>query len=64
MMAMAYGAILTTWGIAGIVGPQVVAWLRDHYPQNASTYAFDVGAAFLLVGFVVSLGLRNPTGKA
>jgi OFA family oxalate/formate antiporter-like MFS transporter len=64
MMAMAYGAILTTWGTAGIVGPQVVAWLRDNYPQNASTYAFDVGAAFLLVGFVVSLGLRNPTRKA
>lgn len=63
MMATAYGAILTTWGSAGIVGPQVVAWLRDNYPQNASAYAFNVGAAFLLVGFLVSLGLRNPGKK-
>lgn len=60
MMAVAYGALLTTWGSAGIVGPQLVAWLRDNYPQNASTYAFYVGAAFLLAGFLVSLGLRNP----
>ncbi|HEY8905316.1 MAG TPA: OFA family MFS transporter [Rhodoferax sp.] len=64
MMAVAYGVILTTWGIAGIVGPQVVAWLRDNYPDHASAYAFNVGAAFLLMGFVVSLGLRNPVKKA
>ena len=64
MMATAYGALLTTWGSAGIVGPQLVAWLRDNYPQDASTYAFNVGAAFLLAGFVVSLGLRAPARKA
>ncbi len=64
MMATAYGALLTTWGSAGIVGPQLVAWLRDNYPENASAYAFNVGAGFLLVGFVVSLGLRNPARKA
>ena len=63
-MATAYGAILTTWGSAGIVGPQMVAWLRDNYPDNASTYAFYVGAAFLLAGFLVSLGLRNSVKKA
>lgn len=63
MMATAYGALLTTWGSAGIVGPQLVAWLRDNYPQNASTYAFNVGAGFLLLGFLVSLGLRNPVKK-
>lgn len=64
MMATAYGAILTTWGTAGIVGPQVVAWLRDNYPQNASAYAFNVGAVFLLAGFLVSLGLRDLAKKA
>lgn len=64
MMAVAYGAILTTWGSAGIVGPQMVAWLRDQYPQNASAYAFDVGAAFLFAGFLVSLGLSDPAKKA
>lgn len=64
MMATAYGAILTTWGVAGIVGPQLVAWLRDHYPQDASAYAFHVGAAFLLLGFLVSLGLRKTAATA
>jgi MFS transporter, OFA family, oxalate/formate antiporter len=64
MMGVAYGAILTTWGTAGVVGPQVVAWLRDKYPQDASSYAFNVGAAFLLAGLLVSLVLRNPAKKA
>ena len=64
MMGVAYGAILTTWGTAGVVGPQVVAWLRDNYPQDASSYAFKVGAAFLLAGFLVSLGWRTPAKKA
>jgi OFA family oxalate/formate antiporter-like MFS transporter len=64
MMATAYGAILTTWGAAGIVGPQLVAWLRDHSPQNATHYAFNVGAAFLLMGFLVSVGWRNSAKEA
>lgn len=61
MMATAYGAILTTWGSAGIVGPQLVAWLRDNHAQHASAYAFNLGAAFLLVGFLVSLGLPKKS---
>jgi len=64
LMPIAYGAMLTTWGSAGIVGPQLVAWLRDHHPEQASAYAFQIGAVFLLAGFVISFGLKKPPHQA
>jgi OFA family oxalate/formate antiporter-like MFS transporter len=64
LMAIAYGAMLTTWGSAGMVGPQLVAWLRDHHPEQASAYAFQIGAVFLLAGFVISFGLKNTSRQA
>ena len=36
-MALAYGVILTAWSAAGIVGPQVVAFLKDHYAEQAAS---------------------------
>jgi len=62
-MAAVYGAILTAWAAAGIVGPQIVAVIKDRSPANASMYSFIVGAAFLAVGLAVSLAIR-PTPKA
>jgi len=55
LMPIVYGIILTAWSLAGVVGPQVIAWLRDHYPKNASTLAFSMGAAFLFIGLLLSL---------
>lgn len=54
-MPAVYGAILTAWSVAGIVGPQIVAWLKDRQPQNAGSLAFYIGAAFLMIGFAFSL---------
>ena len=58
-MAVVYGTILTAWSAAGIVGPQIVAIIKDRFPQQASTYSFMMGAAFLIVGFLVTLLLNN-----
>ena len=60
-MPVVYGAILTAWSVAGIVGPQMVAWLKDHHPQNAASLAFYVGAAFLLAGLIFSCFISNKT---
>ena len=54
-MAVLYGCILTAWSTAGVVGPQVVAALKDRYGAQASGYAFALGAGLLLTGFLVSL---------
>ncbi len=59
LMPVAYGAVLTAWGCGGIVGPQLVAYLKDHYPQNAAHYAFLSAAGFLLIGLLISFVLDN-----
>ncbi len=64
LMPVVYGTILTAWSAAGIVGPQIVAWLRDHQGAEAAMYAFRMGAAFLAVGAVISLFLSDKPRKA
>ncbi len=55
LMPVLYGCILTAWSAAGIVGPQVIAWLKDRYGPQASGYAFALGAGLLMLGFLLSL---------
>ena len=62
-MSQVYGVILTAWSAAGIVGPQIVAYLKDHYPEHAAVYSFFVGAGFLGVGLLLSLKLQAPAAK-
>ncbi len=63
LMPVLYGAILTAWSAGGIVGPQVVAWLKDRHGAQASGHAFALGAILLAVGFVLSLLCRNTAKK-
>ncbi|MDD5677546.1 MAG: OFA family MFS transporter [Kiritimatiellae bacterium] len=66
LMPLVYGSILTAWGAGGIVGPQLVALIKDHAPQQASFYAFSAGAGFLALGFIAALMLtdKRHTSKA
>ncbi|MGB4586186.1 MAG: OFA family MFS transporter [Rectinemataceae bacterium] len=60
-MTVIYGVVLTAWAAGGVVGPQITAFIKDNVPERASTLSFLVGAAFVLMGFVVSLVL--PSSK-
>jgi OFA family oxalate/formate antiporter-like MFS transporter len=60
-MAQAYGAILTAWSAGGVIGPQIIASLKDYYPDHAATYSFIIGIVFLGIGFLLSLALRSKT---
>ena len=64
LMPSVYGAILTAWAAAGIVGPQVFAAFLDHLsPARASTWSFIVAGGFVVVGLVLSFLLpRTPMG--
>jgi MFS transporter, OFA family, oxalate/formate antiporter len=62
MMAVVYGVILTAWSAAGIAGPQIVALIKDAFPQDTGTaawYSFLTGACFLTLGLVLSFFLSN-----
>jgi OFA family oxalate/formate antiporter-like MFS transporter len=65
LMAAVYGAILTAWSIAGVVGPQIVAVLKDRVPGRASTLSFTIGAGLLGLGFLLSFLLSDkPAAKS
>jgi OFA family oxalate/formate antiporter-like MFS transporter len=53
-MSRVYGIILTAWSAAGILGPLMVASLKDNYPDRAIVYSFLLGILVLGIGFVFS----------
>lgn len=59
LMPALYGAALTAWGVGGIIGPQIVAYMKDNYPTNAGLYAFIIGSTILLIGLGLSYFYRG-----
>ncbi len=59
LMPVIYGTVLTAWSAGGIVGPQMVAVMKDFYGENASRYSFLLGASLLTLGFILSLILSD-----
>ncbi len=53
-MSRVFGVILTAWAAAGILGPLMVASLKDNYPDRAIVYIFLLGIHVLGAGFVFS----------
>jgi len=53
-MSRVYGVILTAWSAAGILGPLIVASLKDNYPDRAILYSFLLGVLMLGIGFIFS----------
>lgn len=59
LMPVVYGSILTAWGFAGIVGPQIVAFLKDNFANQAAQYTFLSASVLLLFGLILALKLNN-----
>ncbi len=59
LVSVVYGTILTAWSAGGVLGPQIVGFMKDQYPGNASTYSFIIGSVFLSIGFILTLILNN-----
>ena len=58
-MSVMYGTLLTAWAAAGVVGPMLVASVKDFYPDRAVIYCFLVGVMFLGAGFIFSFLATN-----
>ncbi|OGS37011.1 MAG: MFS transporter [Elusimicrobia bacterium RIFOXYB2_FULL_49_7] len=63
-MAPAYGLVLTAWSAAGVVGPQVTAYYKDHFGDKASAYSFLTSSIVLTIGFALSFLLKNKREKS
>ncbi len=64
LMPVVYGTILTAWSAGGVLGPQIVGFMKDRYSDNASTYAFVAGIILLFIGFIITLFLTNKPIKS
>ena len=51
-----HGRILTAWGIAGIVGPVLVSWLREVTNSYAVTLQFFAGC--FILNFIIAMVLK------
>lgn len=65
LMPAVYGTILTAWSAAGLIGPQLVALIKDRYPAGlypgrAASYSFAAACLILLLGFLVSCLIGSP----
>lgn len=58
LMASLYGIVLVAWGFGGIIGPQVTAYLSDHFPENAGVFSYYIGLGLLLLGLILSLSIK------
>ena len=56
------GSILTAWSAAGILGPMMVASLKDKYPDRAIVYSFLLGI-FVLGSASFSVFSSTTTGS-
>jgi MFS transporter, OFA family, oxalate/formate antiporter len=57
-----YGAMLTAWGIAGVVGPQLISYIRDSTGEYTS--AFYIIAGIMLVSAIIPFIVRPPAREA
>ncbi|UOE41629.1 MFS transporter [Chryseobacterium suipulveris] len=61
LMASVYGVTLTAWGIGGIFGPQIAAFMKDHFAADSALYSYSVALGLIATGLVLSLFLRKKT---
>lgn len=59
LMPVVYGTVLTAWGCGGIVGPQIVAFLKDNFEKQAAQYTFVSASVLLLLGLLITFVLSN-----
>ncbi|HZV81904.1 MAG TPA: MFS transporter, partial [Geobacteraceae bacterium] len=69
LMPAVYGVILTAWSAAGVGGPQLVATVKDRFPEElypgrASTISFAIGAGFLAAGLLLSFWVKNSDSSS
>ena len=63
LMAAIYGITLIGWGVDGVFGPQITAYMKDNFPENAGTYSFYIGLALIIIGFFLSLMIKTKKAE-
>ena len=62
-MPIVYGAALTAWGVGGILGPQITAYMKDHFSEDAGLYAYKVALVLIALGIGLSFFVKNKKAQ-
>ena len=65
-VASIYGITLIGWGVGGIFGPQITAYMIDNFPLNSGMYSYLVGLGLLSVGLFLLFFVKtkiHPSGQ-
>ena len=54
-----YGPILLAWGIAGVVGPMLMEYIKQ--ASGRFDTALFIAAGILVIGFILMLAYRRPS---
>lgn len=59
LMPLLYGIMLIAWSFAGVIGPQITAFLKDSYALQAGDYAYKFGLITLLIVLLLSFLVKE-----
>lgn len=59
LMGSIYGITLIGWGVGGIIGPQLTAYMKDSFPLNANSYAFYIAILLISMGLILSFLVKE-----
>ena len=59
LMASLYGIMMVSWGIGGLIGPQITAYMKDYFQEQAGVYSYIIGLVLLCLGFLLTLFVKK-----
>lgn len=59
LMPTLYGIIMISWGIGGFIGPQIIAYTKDNFAEQAGFYAYIIGLILLCLGLLLTFLVKN-----
>lgn len=60
-MSIMYGILLTAWSLGGILGPQLVAIIKDNYADQAGYLSYIISGILLFFAFILSFRIKEKS---
>lgn len=59
LMPALYGTIMVSWGIGGLIGPQIIAYTKDNFGEQAGIYSYIIGLILLFLGLMLTFLVKK-----
>lgn len=59
LMPVLYGIMMISWGIGGLIGPQIIAYAKDNFAEQAGIYSYIIGLILLCLGLLFTFLVKK-----